>query len=599
MSGHLTIARNWLRDYVLKSEPPYGVVDALATILAQRDYHRDEARGLLGALNRKEAERRAHRNAMQAWADDYAVRRPSMPTERDAALWKACTEEFSMRVPLIPRRDDEEVYIYRLGERVRVVGVGVEGDGRVAKEDSPLHSFVTVALKGQHLPALLRRADVFSLEYDPPESKMAHALRNISRNVVDESFPREMIRNIAENTLEQLGHKTCEPSDQKPSESSEAPDDGSGSTANADLPSPPAEARKSRGAISSNDAALGIDDHATAGMIEYLVRVIAEHVPIAETDDPAEDSANAMLARNIREAKKRAKWLRERAERAYASGRHSPGRKMTMYREFKIFGKDATVSTSSLAEDFKRGIHARARIAIDGIIQARAECHLPGTSWGVQLHFRKDEDPIGWMVGFGLATVYGSLDSKPIRRLAKFVADTLVPGDMDSKWSGRDFGIRFFDSAVWWDLGSDDYGWTSGRPKWKDGSWHPVGRKMRTSEPVVLETREVLVPMPERSYRGTATMTEALWGYTKLPSFFHEKHRSVTIEMHEGEQIGVPGKGENGWDCGDDAIFSRGGREDSIEDAIGGLVASALRTRKKHGWSYAPSESNGLGEEDK
>lgn len=270
-----------------------------------------------------------------------------------------------------------------------------------------------------------------------------------------------------------------------------------------------------------------------------------------------------------------------------------------MYREFKILGKDATVSTSSLAEDFKRGIHARARIAIDSLIEARVEYHLPGTSWGAQLHFRKDEDPIGWMVGFGLATVYGSFDSKPIRKLAKFVADTLFPGDMGTKWSGRDFGIRFFDNAVWWNFGSDDYGWTKGRPKWKDGSWRPLGFDMRQTDPVVVETREVLVPMPERSYRGTATVTEAYWGFSKLPRFFHERKRHVDIEMHPGEQIGVPGKGENAWDCGDDAIFSMSTAERTPEDAVGKLVASALRTRKKYGWSYAPSESNGLGEERK
>jgi hypothetical protein len=270
---------------------------------------------------------------------------------------------------------------------------------------------------------------------------------------------------------------------------------------------------------------------------------------------------------------------------------------MSIFRELTILGKPVTVSMSSLAEDFKRGIHARARIAVDGLIEARVEYHLPGTSWGAQLHFRKDEDPIGGSLGVGLFTVYGSFDSKLVRRLASYVADVLFPGDMGSKWSGRSFGIRFFDSAVWWDLGSDDYGWTKGRPKWKDGSWRPLGFNMRTTDPVVVETREVLVPMPERSYRGTATVTEAYWGYAKLPRFFHDKRRHVDINMHDGEQVGVPGKGENSWDCGDDAIFGMSTAERTPEDAVGKLVASALRTRRKHGWSYAPSESNGLGEE--
>lgn len=269
-----------------------------------------------------------------------------------------------------------------------------------------------------------------------------------------------------------------------------------------------------------------------------------------------------------------------------------------MFREFTIFGKHVRLSTSSLAEDFKGGIHGRARVAVANDVEASVEYHLPGTSWGVRLHARKDEDPIGWMVGFGLATIYGSFDGAGFRRAAKYVADVLFPGDMGSKWSGRDFGVRFFDGAVWWNFGSDDYGWTGQRPKWKDGSWRPLGFNMRTSDPVVVETREVLIPMPERSYRGTATVTEAYWGYAKLPRRFHEKRRSVEIEMHPGEQVGVPGKGENSWDCGDDAIFSRSGPSESIEDAIGGFVASALRTRRKYGWS-APTESNSVDTEEK
>jgi hypothetical protein len=74
-------------------------------------------------------------------------------------------------------------------------------------------------------------------------------------------------------------------------------------------------ARRSNDAPS--DAALGTDDHAIAGMIEYLVRVIEEEVPphrLDLSDDAPELSGRFYLESNIREAKKRAKWLRERAE---------------------------------------------------------------------------------------------------------------------------------------------------------------------------------------------------------------------------------------------------------------------------------------------
>jgi hypothetical protein len=136
---------------------------------------------------------------------------------------------------------------------------------------------------------------------------------------------------------------------------------------------------------------------------------------------------------------------------------------------------------------------------------------------------------------------------------------------------------------VFWSLGADDMGWSSGTPKWRHGAWHPLGHFMRQGEPVVVETREVLVPMPERSYKAIAKLERSRWGFGKLPRVFDRIDYHVDIEMQPGEQVPVPDKGENSYDCGEDASFAMSCPASSIEEGIGKLVASALRDRYRRG----------------
>lgn len=63
-------------------------------------------------------------------------------------------------------------------------------------------------------------------------------------------------------------------------------------------------------AEAKGDAAKGLDDHALAGMLEYLAAAIDRGLsPVVDED----------LNRNIREARNRARWLRERAEQRSAA----------------------------------------------------------------------------------------------------------------------------------------------------------------------------------------------------------------------------------------------------------------------------------------
>jgi hypothetical protein len=52
----------------------------------------------------------------------------------------------------------------------------------------------------------------------------------------------------------------------------------------------------------------------------------------------------------------------------------------------------------------------------------------------------------------------------------------------------------------------------------------------------------------------------------------------------------VPGKGENAWDCGPDGIFAMSGLGRTVEEAIGHVVAAALRDRHRRGHDHAYAE---------
>lgn len=91
------------------------------------------------------------------------------------------------------------------------------------------------------------------------------------------------------------------------------------------------------------------------------------------------------------------------------------------------------------------------------------------------------------------------------------------------------------------------------------------------------EPFDVVVPMPEGCYRATATPEVRTWGRR----FWITKRReSVWLDI-EGGGIPHSGKGENSYDCGDDGLCGTGG--DTVEEAIGNAVASALKSRRNYG----------------
>ena len=149
----------------------------------------------------------------------------------------------------------------------------------------------------------------------------------------------------------------------------------------------------------------------------------------------------------------------------------------------------------------------------------------------------------------------------------------------------RDIGLRVFDGAVWWDVWSMDGCGRSSDPKWMRGNLDlgdlVLGRQEYSK--TVLEEHEVDIPMPEGTYRWKLALVERRWtrprGPTKVAACFE-------AECLDGEHIPEPGKGTTSYNCGADATFGVSGTAETVEEAIGKIVAGALRDRRKYGGSY-------------
>jgi hypothetical protein len=92
------------------------------------------------------------------------------------------------------------------------------------------------------------------------------------------------------------------------------------------------------------------------------------------------------------------------------------------------------------------------------------------------------------------------------------------------------------------------------------------------------EPQPVTIPMPEGNYPGTMVREERTWKRKRSP-WIAQRRTDYWVEIPDG--IPTPGKGENSYDCCDDAIFGTGGSSPAV--AIANVTKAALRQREKYG----------------
>ena len=179
-----------------------------------------------------------------------------------------------------------------------------------------------------------------------------------------------------------------------------------------------------------------------------------------------------------------------------------------------------------------------------------------------------------------------------------FKGHRLRPFDGKSGESKAKFGLRQSGGDLYLLVGHDSMGtWYS-----THGRGGAVGRWLRSikrNKQVMLfsanwilgrakYTREVLeqdIPVLVKvgqwdgdEYRGVAHKDRATW----KRRFSTKVVESYGIDMQEG--IPFPGKGENSWDCGDDAYFGFGGV--TIEGAVAHIIEEV---KKRRGKNWRPS----------
>lgn len=129
------------------------------------------------------------------------------------------------------------------------------------------------------------------------------------------------------------------------------------------------------------------------------------------------------------------------------------------------------------------------------------------------------------------------------------------------------------------------------RPRLRD---RLLGRYTMLSEEKAQTDVPCVVAMPEGNYPASATVTRAVRG-RKRWKLGHKATFHTEVEVPGG--VPFPGKGENSWDCGDDAIFSIYGQGASVGEACGKFAASVMRNRERYGSGLAWVPDKGWPEE--
>jgi hypothetical protein len=145
-------------------------------------------------------------------------------------------------------------------------------------------------------------------------------------------------------------------------------------------------------------------------------------------------------------------------------------------------------------------------------------------------------------------------------------------------FGGNDGTITKSRFAISVNLMSDDTGWKKGGWRWYMNISDKLKGKFTVSKKII-EIKDILIPMPEKSYKARAVLADWTWHF---PRWFPKTIKRCEIEIPEG--LPHAGKGENSWDCGDDATFGlTTGKVRSISQAVGELVGMTLETRVKNG----------------
>lgn len=152
----------------------------------------------------------------------------------------------------------------------------------------------------------------------------------------------------------------------------------------------------------------------------------------------------------------------------------------------------------------------------------------------------------------------------------------------DYEHGDRVLNIRICDWAIWINLWRNDDGESRNDPWYKKLIVLHIDNfflgKRKYSERNISE-HYAEIPMPEANYPAKITFFESTWKRPRWPY----ARRMIRANVEMVTPIPFPGKGENSWDCDDDATFSMTGPYDTVDAAVEAVQKSVMRDRERYG----------------
>lgn len=160
---------------------------------------------------------------------------------------------------------------------------------------------------------------------------------------------------------------------------------------------------------------------------------------------------------------------------------------------------------------------------------------------------------------------------------------------------GRQTGFSLHEEYLWINFWWSDPSETWGESRNRFPSFHLtfdwkrflMGRMIFDHE-ILTDWQDVQVALPEATYPAKVRIERRTWRRSRWPG----RRVKTTADIRSERGIPVPGKGENSWDAGEDAIMALGSSEPTAAAAVAQYVKTVLETRERYGGSidWQPSE---------
>lgn len=189
---------------------------------------------------------------------------------------------------------------------------------------------------------------------------------------------------------------------------------------------------------------------------------------------------------------------------------------------------------------------------------------LPWIALGLNI---KDQSITFWLGAY--FQIFFSIDTPLIRKICR-----KTKGETKFLWDLRVHTLSY-------QIHEDQWGGFKKRDSWRHGFVFYLDKIFGQNDyrEETIQVGESKIFMPEKSYDCTYKIFKSYWKRPRSP--FTKTRMRIDVQIPEG--IGIPGKGENSWDCGDDATFGvTKPYEGSIRDALDEIAISALKTRQRH-----------------